>query len=136
VRWRQDISGLSIFGRPLAPLRALDRTGRAAYLGSFSKLLFPALRLSFVVLPASLVPATETIMAAVSARASLIGQGALAGFIADGHLATHLRRTRLLPPRRPKPRSMIAPSSSRRLPRGSASRLCRPAMPGAAASTG
>ena len=83
-------------GRPLAPLRALDRTGRVAYLGSFSKLLFPALRLSFVVLPASLVPATETIMAAVSARASLIGQGALARFIADGHLATHLRRTRLL----------------------------------------
>ncbi len=67
-----------------------------AYLGSFSKLLFPALRLSFVVLPASLVPATETIMAGVSARASLIGQGALARFIADGHLATHLRRTRLL----------------------------------------
>ena len=83
-------------GRPLAPLRALDRTGRVAYLGSFSKLLFPALRLSFVVLPASLVPATETIMAAVSARASLIGQGALARFIADGHLATHLRRTRIL----------------------------------------
>ena len=83
-------------GRPLAPLRALDRTGRVAYLGSFSKLLFPALRLSFVVLPASLVPATETIMAGVTARASLIGQGALARFIADGHLATHLRRTRLL----------------------------------------
>lgn len=83
-------------GRPLAPLRALDRTGRVAYLGSFSKLLFPALRLSFVVLPASLVPATGTIMAGVSARASLIGQGALARFIADGHLAAHLRRTRLL----------------------------------------
>lgn len=83
-------------GRPLAPLRALDRTGRVAYLGSFSKLLFPALRLSFVVLPAALVPATETIMAAVPARASLLGQGALARFIADGHLGTHLRRTRLL----------------------------------------
>ncbi len=83
-------------GRPLAPLRALDRTGRVAYLGSFSKLLFPALRLSFVVLPAALVPATETIMAAVSTRASLIGQGALARFIADGHLASHLRRTRIL----------------------------------------
>ncbi len=43
-------------GRPLAPLRALDRSGRVAYLGSFSKLLFPALRLSFVVLPASASP--------------------------------------------------------------------------------
>jgi GntR family transcriptional regulator/MocR family aminotransferase len=83
-------------GRPLAPLRALDRTGRVAYLGSFSKLLFPALRLSYVVLPDSLVPAAEKIMAGVSVRASMLGQGALASFIADGHLAAHLRRTRLL----------------------------------------
>ena len=83
-------------GRPLAPLRALDRSGRVAYLGSFSKLLFPALRLSFIVLPGSLVAATERIMAGISARASLLGQGALARFIAEGHLAAHLRRTRLL----------------------------------------
>lgn len=83
-------------GRPLAPLRALDRGGRVAYLASFSKLLFPALRLSYVVLPATLVPAAEQRMATVPARASLLGQGALSRFIADGHLATHLRRTRLL----------------------------------------
>lgn len=83
-------------GRPLAPLRALDRSGRVAYLASFSKLLFPSLRLSYVVLPAALVPAAEQRMAMVPARASLLGQGALARFIADGHLATHLRRTRLL----------------------------------------
>lgn len=83
-------------GRPLAPLRTLDRSGRVAYLGSFSKLLFPALRLSFIVLPASLVEATERIMATVSTPAPLLGQGALARFIADGHLAAHLRRTRLL----------------------------------------
>lgn len=83
-------------GRPLAPLRALDRTGRVAYLGSFSKLLFPALRLSYVVLPASLAPAALPIMSGTAARASLLGQGALARFIADGHLAAHLRRTRLL----------------------------------------
>jgi GntR family transcriptional regulator/MocR family aminotransferase len=83
-------------GRPLAPLRALDRSGRVAYLASFSKLLFPALRLSYVVLPAALVPAAERRMAALPARGSLIGQGALARFIADGHLTVHLRRTRLL----------------------------------------
>ena len=83
-------------GRPLAPLRALDRSGRVAYLASFSKLLFPALRLSYVVLPAALVPAAEKRMEAVPARPSLLGQGALAHFIADGHLTTHLRRTRLL----------------------------------------
>ncbi|MBS0219738.1 MAG: PLP-dependent aminotransferase family protein [Proteobacteria bacterium] len=83
-------------GRPLAPLRALDRTGRVAYLGSFSKLLFPALRLSYVVLPDALVAAAEKIMASVDARASMLGQGALARFIMDGHLVAHLRRTRLL----------------------------------------
>ena len=83
-------------GRPLAPLRALDRAGRVAYFSSFSKLLFPALRLSFLVLPASLVEATERIMDRVSVRAPLLGQGALARFIAEGHFATHLRRTRQL----------------------------------------
>ncbi|MGD9882679.1 MAG: PLP-dependent aminotransferase family protein [Reyranella sp.] len=83
-------------GRPLAPLRALDRSGRVAYLGSFSKLLFPALRLSYVVLPAALAPAAQVLMAAVPARPSLLGQGALARFIADGHFTSHLRRTRLL----------------------------------------
>ncbi len=83
-------------GRPLAPLRALDRSRRVAYLASFSKLLFPALRLSYIVLPQSLVAAAETRMAASHERASLLGQGALARFIADGHFTTHLRRTRLL----------------------------------------
>ena len=77
-------------------LRALDRSGRVAFLASFSKLLFPALRLSYVVLPEALVPAAEKRMAAAPARASLLGQGALARFIADGHFAAHLRRTRLL----------------------------------------
>ncbi len=83
-------------GRPLAPMRALDRNGRVAYLGSFSKLLFPALRLSYVVVPHSLVPAAEAVMSALSTPAPLVGQGALARFIADGHFTAHLRRTRLL----------------------------------------
>ena len=83
-------------GRPLAPLRALDRSGRVAYFSSFSKLLFPALRLSFLVLPSSLVEVTERLMDRISVRAPLMAQGALARFIAEGHLAAHLRRTRLL----------------------------------------
>jgi GntR family transcriptional regulator/MocR family aminotransferase len=83
-------------GRPLAPLRALDRSGRVAYFSSFSKLMFPALRLSFLVLPASLVDITERLMDRLSVRAPLMAQGALARFIAEGHLAAHLRRTRQL----------------------------------------
>jgi len=83
-------------GRPLAPLRALDRSGRVAYFSSFSKLMFPALRLSFLVLPSSLAPVTERLMDRLSVRAPLMAQGALARFIAEGHLAAHLRRTRQL----------------------------------------
>ena len=83
-------------GRPLAPLRALDRSNRVAYLGSFSKILFPALRLSFLVLPAGLIEAGRRVVARKGSGASLLGQGALSRFIADGHFAVHLRRTRLL----------------------------------------
>ncbi|MBV1832187.1 PLP-dependent aminotransferase family protein, partial [Komagataeibacter sp. AV436] len=83
-------------GRPLAPLRALDRAGRVAYLGSFSKLLFPALRLSYIVLPPPLVTVAQAVLPQLFTPAPLMGQGALARFIAEGHLATHLRRTRLL----------------------------------------
>ena len=83
-------------GRPLAPLRALDRNDRVAYLGSFSKILFPALRLSYLVLPETLVDDANRLMTTSGTSASLLGQGALARFIADGHLAIHLRRTRLL----------------------------------------
>lgn len=83
-------------GRPLAPLRSLDRAGRVAYLGSFSKILFPALRLSYLVLPAGLIERARLVMAGHGSGASLLGQGALARFIAEGHLAIHLRRTRLL----------------------------------------
>ena len=83
-------------GRPLAPLRALDGSGRVAYAGSFSKLLFPSLRLSYLVLPGSLVEAAERHMSRHPATAAMLGQGALARFIADGHFAAHLRRTRSL----------------------------------------
>jgi GntR family transcriptional regulator/MocR family aminotransferase len=83
-------------GRPLTPLRALDRSGRVAFVGSFSKLLFPALRLSYLVLPQALVDPAAAAMREHPGGASLLGQGALARFIAEGHFAAHLRRTRLL----------------------------------------
>ncbi len=83
-------------GRPLAPLRALDRSGRVAFVGSFSKLLFPALRLSYLVLPEALAGPAAALMDANPGDASLLGQGALAAFIAEGHFAAHLRRTRRL----------------------------------------
>src|SRR4029079_11597235 len=59
-------------GRPLEPLHSLDRSGRVVYVGTFSKVLLPALRLGFVVAPATLVPALR------SARALADSHGAVA----------------------------------------------------------
>lgn len=83
-------------GRPLAPLRALDRAGRVIYVGSFSKLLLPALGLSYLVLPRGLVAPVNQALAETGPAPPGIGQWALARFIEDGHLAGHLRRTHRL----------------------------------------
>lgn len=83
-------------GRPLAPLRALDRGGRVIYVGSFSKLLLPALGLSYLVLPRGLVAPVKQALAETGPAPPGIGQWALARFIEDCHLAGHLRRTRRL----------------------------------------
>jgi GntR family transcriptional regulator / MocR family aminotransferase len=83
-------------GRPLAPLRALDRAGRVIYVGSLSKLLLPALGLSYLVLPRGLIAPVHQALAESGPAPSGLGQWALARFIEDGHLAAHLRRTRRL----------------------------------------
>ncbi|HEV7439577.1 MAG TPA: PLP-dependent aminotransferase family protein, partial [Methylobacterium sp.] len=83
-------------GRPVAPLAALGRGGRVLYVGSFSKVLLPALQLSYLVLPPSLVDPVQRALRRTGVAASALGQGALARFIAEGHFAGHLRRTRRL----------------------------------------
>lgn len=83
-------------GRPLPPLRALDRTGRVIYAGSFSKVLLPALQLSYLVLPQGLAGPVQRALAETGPAPSGLGQGALARFIDEGHLGRHLRRTRKL----------------------------------------
>ncbi|WP_336490902.1 PLP-dependent aminotransferase family protein [Methylobacterium nigriterrae] len=83
-------------GRPLAPLHALDRAGRVIYAGSFSKVLLPALQLSYLVLPPALVAPVSRALAGAGIAASALGQGALARFLDEGHFAAHLRRTRRL----------------------------------------
>ena len=83
-------------GRPLAPLRALDRSGRVAYVGSFSKVLFPGLRLGYLVMPESLALVGERWLASQGPGTTTLGQAALARFIDEGHFAAHLRRTRRL----------------------------------------
>ncbi|WP_196805452.1 PLP-dependent aminotransferase family protein [Methylobacterium sp. 77] len=83
-------------GRPLSPLHALDRAGRVLYVGSVSKVLMPALQMSYLVLPETLVAPVRRALTGGGGLASIIGQGALARFIAEGHFSAHLRRTRRL----------------------------------------
>ena len=81
-------------GTPLAPLAALDRGQRVVYVGTFSKIAFPGLRLGYLVLPPSLARAFAR-RRAVDIRHSEIGtQAVMAEFIAAGHFQRHIRRMR------------------------------------------
>jgi GntR family transcriptional regulator/MocR family aminotransferase len=79
-------------GRPLAPLQRLDPAGRVIYVGTFSKMMFPSLRVAFLVAPQNLVSAFRKAKHSMDGHAPGHTQSALADFIMDGHLATHLRR--------------------------------------------
>jgi len=82
-------------GRKPAALKSADRRDRVFYAGSFSKTLFPGLRLGCLVVPAAWVEAA-TAACELSCRGhGLQEQAALAAFMADGHYARHLRRMRL-----------------------------------------
>jgi GntR family transcriptional regulator / MocR family aminotransferase len=81
-------------GRPIEPLQLLDRTGRVIYVGTFSKTLLPALRLGFLVAPASIRSALEAAKLVADWHTSLPLQRTLAAFIADGSFARHVRRMR------------------------------------------
>jgi GntR family transcriptional regulator/MocR family aminotransferase len=83
-------------GRPLAALQGLDQDGRVIYLGTFSKVMFPGIRLGYMVVPDHLLDAFLKIRALIDAHPSSIGQAALASFIEEGHLAGHVRRMRPL----------------------------------------
>ena len=78
-------------GRPLDPLQSLDRTGRVLYVGSFSKVLLPTLRVGFLVAPVSLQPALHAARQLTDWHGELATQAALARFIDDGLLARHVR---------------------------------------------
>ena len=81
-------------GRALDALQTLDRDGRAFYVGTFSKSLFPSLRLGFVVAPAWAREALVAVKHGADSHTDPVAQTVLAGFIRDGHLARHVRRMR------------------------------------------
>jgi len=83
-------------GRPLAALQGLDADGRVIYVGTMSKVMFPALRLGYMVVPEHLVRAFGAIRRLTDTHPSTLVQPALAEFIKDGSLTAHIRRMRAL----------------------------------------
>lgn len=83
-------------GRPLEALQGLDSARRVIYIGTFSKVLFPALRLGYLVAPPALLEGLLAARSLIDVHPPLLEQLALADFIAEGHFARHLRKMRLL----------------------------------------
>jgi GntR family transcriptional regulator/MocR family aminotransferase len=81
-------------GRPLDALQTLDGGRRVFYVGTFSKSMFMALRVGFVVAPRWAVPALVATRLASNWHVPAVNQAVLADFIAEGHLARHVRRMR------------------------------------------
>ncbi|WP_374348453.1 PLP-dependent aminotransferase family protein [Chitinimonas sp.] len=83
-------------GRPVSSLQGLDDSGQVIYLGTFSKALFPSLRLAYVVLPPALIDAATTARTVYDGHSSQLLQAVCADFIEQGHFAAHLRYQRKL----------------------------------------
>ena len=81
-------------GRPLPTLQSMDQTGRVIYVGSFSKSLFPSLRLGFILAPPALIEHFQTSLEAFLPGVPTAIQAIVSDFIVEGHFATHIRRMR------------------------------------------
>jgi GntR family transcriptional regulator/MocR family aminotransferase len=79
-------------GRPVDALQTLDSAGRVVYVGSFSKVMLPTLRLGFLITPPSISRAAQAAKYVTDWNTSLLTQVALASFIEEGDFARHLRR--------------------------------------------
>jgi GntR family transcriptional regulator/MocR family aminotransferase len=83
-------------GRPLAALQGLDSDGRVIYMGTFSKVMLPSLRIGYLVLPPDIADAFIAARAVSDRHSPSVDQAALAEFITDGHFERHIRRMRML----------------------------------------
>jgi GntR family transcriptional regulator/MocR family aminotransferase len=81
-------------GRPVPALQGLDPAGSVLFAGSFSKVLFPSLRLGYLVIPPDLVDYFAAAKSIATRHAQLLDQAVLCDFIVEGHFGRHLRRMR------------------------------------------
>ena len=82
--------------RPLAALQGIDTEGRVIYIGSFSKVLFPSMRLGYLVVPPDLVDPFIAMRSRTDIHSPTLEQAVLSDFISEGHFARHIRRMRAL----------------------------------------
>jgi GntR family transcriptional regulator/MocR family aminotransferase len=81
---------------PIASLQGLDHNARVIYIGTFSKTLFPSLRLGYMVIPSDLIGRFAAVRRAMDLCPPQLFQAVLTDFINEGHFARHIRKTRLL----------------------------------------
>jgi GntR family transcriptional regulator/MocR family aminotransferase len=82
--------------RPLAALKGLDSEGLVVYVGTFSRILLPSIRLGYLILPSNLVQPILAIRALGDRHPPPLEQWLVADFIANGHFMAHVRRMRKL----------------------------------------
>jgi GntR family transcriptional regulator/MocR family aminotransferase len=81
-------------GRPLPAMQGLDHAGKVLFCGSFNKVMFPSLRLAYLILPKHLVELFSHAKSITTRHQSMLDQAILCDFIEQGHLGRHLRRMR------------------------------------------
>ena len=83
-------------GQPIPALQGISTSSRIVYVGTFAKILFPAMRLGFLVVPEAIREGIVSALSVTGQFAPLVTQAALADFINEGHFTRHLRRMRRL----------------------------------------
>jgi GntR family transcriptional regulator/MocR family aminotransferase len=81
-------------GHPLSSLQGMDQNGRVLYLGTFSKVMYPGIKLGYLVVPTDLAESFKRGLYELQRPGQVVIQAALAEFIEEGHFATHIRRLR------------------------------------------
>lgn len=82
--------------RPLPPLKSLDHDARVLYAGTFSKVLFPGIRIAYLVVPEAQVERFERIVEMLAGSTPTLTQSIVSDFISEGHFARHIQRMRKL----------------------------------------